>query len=144
MRSGYRQTSSFSIPLADTVDQQGRAHPGLSYSNAVGGAGYEAASNGGGMNPTPASGASPYASASSNGGPANGGSAYSSSRCGALVGVLLCAPWMSLGLRSVWYAGISWEVLRSVCTQQSRWTQRSCPWTPDPQQSRCAQQRRAL
>lgn len=65
---------------------QGRAHPGLSYSNAVGGGGYEAATNGSGsINPTPVSGSSPYASASSNGGPANGGSAYSSGRCGVLV-----------------------------------------------------------
>lgn len=68
---------------------QGRAHPGLSYSNAVGGGGYEAVSNGGSINPTPVSGSSPYASASSNGGPANGGSAYSSGRCGVLVSILL-------------------------------------------------------
>ena len=78
------------LPMADTVDVQGRAHPGLSYSNAVGGGGYEAAGNGGSINPTPVSGSSPYASASSNGGPANGGSAYSSGRCGELVTVLSC------------------------------------------------------
>ena len=78
--------------FADTVHVQGRAHPGLSYSNAVGGGGYEAASNGGSINPTPVSGSSPYASASSNGGPANGGSAYSSGRCGVLVIILSCLP----------------------------------------------------
>ena len=68
---------------------QGRAHPGLSYSNAVGGGGYEAAGNGSSINPTPVSGSSPYASASSNGGPANGGSAYSSGRCAVPVFIVM-------------------------------------------------------